>query len=133
MGSSPAKRTTPFLKSSLQLAPSIGGLAQLVRASALHAEGQRFESSTPHHYSFSPIPNGAFRQFPRREPLRYPHLFALLHVVAVATMFHVRWPNPTMYAGGPGSTVTGGQSGSRISALKSGVSTKANVRYGFAL
>ena len=39
MGSSPAKRAT------------LGRLAQLVRAPALHAGGQRFESSTAHHFS----------------------------------------------------------------------------------
>ena len=42
MGSRPAKRATR------------GRLAQLVRAPALHAGGQRFESSTAHH-SFSVI------------------------------------------------------------------------------
>ena len=43
MGSSPAKRATfPCL-------PTKGGLAQMVRASVLHTEGQRFESSIPHH------------------------------------------------------------------------------------
>ena len=43
MGSSPAKRATfPSL-------PTKGGLAQMVRASVLHTEGQRVESSIPHH------------------------------------------------------------------------------------
>ena len=38
MGSNPAKRAI------------LGRLAQLVRAPALHAGGQRFKSSTAHHY-----------------------------------------------------------------------------------
>ena len=42
MGSSPAKRAT------------LGRLAQLVRAPALHAGGQRFKSSTAHH-SFNTV------------------------------------------------------------------------------
>ena len=53
MGSSPAKRATfPSL-------PTKGGLAQMVRASVLHTEGQRFESSIAHHRaSFTAIQIG---------------------------------------------------------------------------
>ena len=58
MGSSPAKRATN-LQTELPKDPPHttqhrpgssprGGLAQLVRASVLHTEGQRFESSIPH-------------------------------------------------------------------------------------
>ena len=51
MGSSPAKRATlpipPFGTSE----PSRGRLAQLVRASVLHTEGQRFESSIAHTFA----------------------------------------------------------------------------------
>ena len=44
------KKTVKFDKFTvLFLTKSFGGLAQLVRASASHAEGQRFESAALHH------------------------------------------------------------------------------------
>ena len=56
MGSSPAKRATnfPIPNPSIQVHATLyrGGLAQLVRASVLHTEGQRFKSSIPHHSSY---------------------------------------------------------------------------------
>ena len=64
MGSSPAKRATTSPISKIRNAPDPvieiyatpyrGGLAQLVRASVLHTEGQRFESSIPHHLPYRP-------------------------------------------------------------------------------
>ena len=70
MGSSPAKRATNFpipkpecAQPGIQVHATLyrGGLAQLVRASVLHTEGQRFESSIPHqrarssaHFSANP-------------------------------------------------------------------------------
>ena len=45
------KKTVKFDKFTvLFLMKSFGGLAQLVRASASHAEGQRFESAALHHH-----------------------------------------------------------------------------------
>ncbi len=62
MGSSPAKRatTSPIPQEPNDpgvdpyAVPHRGGLAQLVRASVLHTEGQRFESSIPHHSPHRP-------------------------------------------------------------------------------
>ena len=55
MGSSPAKRATPSIpyriRDSRRPIPR-GRLAQPVRALALHARGQRFESSIAHHLHF---------------------------------------------------------------------------------
>ena len=55
MGSSPAKRATPSIpyriRDSRRPIPR-GRLAQPVRALALHARGQRFESSIAHHPTF---------------------------------------------------------------------------------
>ena len=55
MGSSPAKRAIPSIPYRIRDSPRPiprGRLAQTVRALALHARGQRFESSIAHHSTF---------------------------------------------------------------------------------